>query len=345
MSPPPLRVLTNTPWLDGRTLGGRAVTPVRADRARGWRAVARCLAVWRYDAALLNIDVRSLLLLCAAKKLLPFARCRILSADLVLTRPEAARGRMRFAVRRWLLGAVDRFVFYFRDTAELRRVYAIPPDRVRYVPFKVNTHDQVLRTETVDEGFFLACGRSNRDFTTLCGAFRGSPHRCVVLAPWGRVEEHGTREDAVDWPENVERVADDGTPASWNAWIARCRAVVLPIVPGMLSPSGISTLLVAMAMGKPVIITESAATRDVLDDTVAAIVPPADADALRAAVARVALDAAFRAEIGERGRRFALSLGGEERLRDDLVRELDDLLATPRGRALPAAAVAPAVPE
>ena len=313
MSATPLRIATNTPWLDGHAPGGRAAEPVRLDELRGWRWPAACLAVWRYDAAFLNIDARSLLLLCAAKKLLPFARCRILSADLVLTRRDPGiGGRLRFAVRRWLLREVDRFVFYFRDTAELRRVYGIAAERVRYVPFKVNTHADVLRMETADEGFFLSCGRSNRDFATLCDAFRGTEERCVVLAPWGQAEEHGTRAEAVDWPPNVERVADDGTPASWNRWIARARAVVLPIVPGMLSPSGISTLLVAMAMGKPVVISESAATRGVLDGSAAMIVPPANAAALRA----------------------------------DLLRELDDLLAAPRrGAARASSSVAPALPE
>lgn len=346
-SAPPLRIATNTPWVHGHATGGRAVRPVRLDRLRGWRWAAACLALWRLDGALLNIDAHALLLMCAARKLLPLARCRILSADLVLTRPDPGLGgRLRFAARRWLLREVDRFVFYFRDTAELRRVYGIPQDRVRYVPFKVNTHEQVVAMETRDEGFFLACGRSNRDFATLCAAFRGMDERCVVLAPWNGVEEHGTRADAAHWPPNVERVSDDGTPASWNAWIARARAVVLPIVPGMLSPSGISTLLVAMAMGKPVIITDSVATRGVLDDSAAMIVPPADADALRAAVARVAADAGLRARLGEAGRRYARSLGGEERLRADLLRELDDLLAARPGRAPRSAApVASALPE
>lgn len=343
----PLRIVTNTPWLHGHASAARAVEPVRVDEMSRWRAVAACLAVWRYDAALLNIDARSLLLLCAAKKLVPFARCRILSADLVLTRPNGGvRGWIRFALRRWLMREVDRFVFYFRDTAELRRVFGIAAERVRYVPFKVNTLGEVTGMATVDEGFFLACGRSNRDLATLCDAFRGLPLRCVALAPWNGVEEHGTRADAIGWPANVERVADDGTPASWNGWIARARAVVLPIVPGMLSPSGISTCLVAMAMGKPVIITESAATRGVLDGGVAMIVPPSDPDALRAAVIRIEEDAGLRASLGGAGRRFALTLGGEERLRGDLLRELDDLLAAPpSARAIRARTIASAVPE
>jgi glycosyltransferase involved in cell wall biosynthesis len=346
MSAPPLRIATNTPWVDGHASAGRAAEPVRLDRLGGWRRAAACLAVWRYDAALLNIDARSLLLMCAAKKLLPFARCRLLSADLVLTRPAAGLGaRMRFSIRRWLLREVDRFAFYARDTAELRRVYGIAAGRVRYVPFKVNTRGEVLRTPVSDEGFFLACGRSNRDMATLCEAFRGLPYRCVALATWGQAAEHGTRVDGIDWPPNVERVDHDGETASWNAWISRAHAVIVPVEPGILAPSGISTYPVAMAMGKCVIITDSPATRGLLDERTAVIVPPADPGGLRAAVVRVAEDEPMRRATAEGGRRYALSLGGEERLRADLLRELDDLLAAPERRAGAAASIAPALPE
>ncbi|HSU13295.1 glycosyltransferase [Longimicrobium sp.] len=343
---PPLRIVTNTPWLDGHASAGRAVEPVRVDRMPAWRAALACLAVWRHDAALLNIDARSLLLLCAAKKLLPFARCRLLSVDLILNHPgRGLRARLAFRVRRWLLKEVDRFAVYARDTAELRRVYALPAERVRYVPFKVNTHDEVLRTPVSDEGFFLSCGRSNRDIATLCAAFRGLPYRCVALATWGQAADHGTQVDGIEWPPNVERVDHDGATASWNDWISRAHAVVIPVQPGILAPSGISTYPVAMAMGKCVIITDSPATHGVLDERTAVLVPPGDPEALRAAVVRVAEDAELRASVAAAGRRYALSLGGEERLRADLLRELDDLLAARPVRAAAAPAVAPALPE
>lgn len=337
-----LRILTNTPWLDDAVIRGARVRPVRVDRARTWRQRLGCLALWRHDAALLNIDAPWLYALCAAKKLLPFARCRLLSVDLILTRPGAGwRARLSFLVRRWLLGEVDRFAFYARDTAELRRVYQIPSGRVRYVPFKVNTRDAVMRIAATDEGFFLACGRSNRDIATLCAAFRGLPYRCVALATWGQAAEHGTLTDGVEWPPNVERVDHDGATESWNAWIARAHAVVVPVEPGILAPSGISTYPVAMAMGKCVIISESPATRGLLDERTAVVVPAGDAGALRAAVVRVAEDAEHRAAVAEAGRRYALSLGGEARLRADLLRELGDLLAAPN--ATPAAPIVSAI--
>ena len=322
----PLVLLTNTTWVDGAVLNGRSVRVVSLLDATLWQRYLRVLMLWRYDVLLLNIETRLLLLACALKRLLPFLACRIVSVDVILNRPRGARDYPLFLIRRWLIGAVDRIILYYRDTEALRRVYGLREGRVRYVPFKVNTRDQVLGMATSDEGFFLACGRSNRDYASLVQAFRELPHECRILAPWHELGDHGTDTELTDLPPNVKLVSDDGTPKSWNAWIARAHAVILPIVPGMLSPSGIGTYLVAMALGKPVIITRSPATADILNDRTAVLIPPRDPAALKAAVQKVATDDAYRRSVAEAGREYALSLGGEQRLAADVLAEIDDLL-------------------
>src|SRR5262249_13719243 len=168
-------------------------------------------------------------------------------------------------------------------------------------------------------------------------AFAGLPYRCRLLVPWDEAEMHGTRFSGEDLPENVEMVADDGTPESWNRWIARATAVVLPIEPGMMSPSGIGTYLVAMALGKPVVITDSPSTRGILDNGQALIVPPRDSEALRAAVRQLAENAGLRERVAAAGRAYACSLGGEERLARDVLREVNELLC-------PAAVARPGAP-
>ncbi len=320
------RVLTNTRWFDGPGDERTRVEPVRVRGGGAWLGRLRNLMLWRYDAVVLNIDRRRLLTLCAVKKLLPFLRCPLVSVDLILTKPRGWRGYPAFLLRRWLLKEVDLFLLYFRDTGELRRVYGIPAGRVRYIPFKVNQLEHVLSLPSTDDGFFLACGRSNRDYGTLCRAFEGLPYRCRILAPWAEAETHGTRFTGEELPENVEMVSDDGTPQSWNAWIARATAVILPIEPGMMSPSGIGTYLVAMALGKPVVITDSPSTRGILDDGQALVIPPRDAEALRDAVTRLGEDAGLRGRVGAAGRAYALSLGGEGRLARDVLHELNRLL-------------------
>jgi glycosyltransferase involved in cell wall biosynthesis len=321
-------ILSNRSWIDGRQIGGRVIRadtfPDRSGRYR-WRLI-KALARRRYAAILIDCDPSWVVFVCAAKKAL-FLHCRILCVDLVLTRPNGVVGYLKYIVRRWLFTEVDRFVFYFRRTDEVQRVYRIPATRTRYLPFKANTLSALLEMQTADEGYFLACGRSNRDFRTLFEAVRQLPYDCRVLAPWDDLRGHGTVIDGVECPKNVSLVSDDGSVESWNRWIAGARAVVLPIEPGMLSPSGIGTYLVAMALGKCVIITEGPATWDMLTNDRAVLIPPRDVQSLRAALVRVAEDVAFRESIALKGREYALSLGGEDRLRSDVTQELAELLA------------------
>ena len=192
----PIRVLTNASWLDGASSNGRSVTSVPIKRGSLWRQLLQALTIGRYDGVLLNNDPRFLFMVCAAKKLMPWARCKVVSVDLFLYRPKTALDR----VRRWLLSEVDRFILYYRDTSELEALYRIRPGHVRYVPFKVNTIESVVTQPTTDEGFFLACGRSNRDYHTLCEAFRDLPYECRILAPWTDLEYHGTKAAGLDCP-------------------------------------------------------------------------------------------------------------------------------------------------
>jgi glycosyltransferase involved in cell wall biosynthesis len=323
----PLRVLSNTDWLNGEDLLGR---PPEIEQLAPRPTLARIVRrpfLLGYDGAFINIGTRWVLALCALKKVLPLGRLRILGVDMVLTRPTSLREVPYFLLKRWLFSGVDRFVFYFRDTAELSRVYRIPHDRLRYVPFKPNTLPELGALTPVDEGFLLACGRSNRDYRTLCEAMRGLPYRCYVLVSNSEADQHGTDLSDLNPPPNVQLVSDDGSAESWNNWMARCRALVVPIVPGMLSPSGISAYLVAMALGKPVIITEGPATRGLLSDDTAVLVPPRDVARLRSAIVELQSDVRRRHAVAVAGRAYALSLGGEERLRADLRREFEDLLA------------------
>jgi glycosyltransferase involved in cell wall biosynthesis len=114
--------------------------------------------------------------------------------------------------------------------------------------------------------------------------------------------------------------------ASWIDFLSRATAVILPILPGKLSPSGLSAYLVSMALGKCVIITDSPATRGLIDRGEAVIVPPRDVDALRDAVVRIANDDQYRRKVAAKGHRYALSLEDEARLARDIRRHVHCLL-------------------
>ncbi len=323
----PVRVLSNTGWFDGRTIAGRPIQSQRIAEMGAGATLRALAAADPFDVAVLNGNPQQLLIFCLWKLLRPGCRWRLVSSDLVLQRPRNWYERLRRAGVRRLLGQVDRFLFHYKDTSPIEAVYGIDHGKVRYVPFKVNELDLVVSQPTSDEGFILSCGQSKRDYATFCRALEGLPYAARILAPAGReTVKHGTAFDFRSLPCNVRLITDDGSDASWADWIARSTCVVLPVLADTLAASGISTYLVAMAMGKCVIITESPATRGLVDEGQAVVVAPADAAALRAALVKVCEDGQYRKDVAAAGRAYALSLEDEDRLARDVTAELGLLL-------------------
>lgn len=328
---PIVRVLTNTTWFDGRRFEGASIR-TRRSSATGLLAIVReFFTTRRYDVALFDdAATRQLLVFSLARKLVRVNRCKLVSVDLILQQPKTFLERLRARLVRHVLETVDLFIFYHKDIRGLERVYGIRLDRAAYIPFKVNDYASVLATPTRDEGFILSCGRSYRDYRTFCEALKGLPYEARILATVEQTAEHGTTFDFASVPPNVRVVTDDGSWRSWIDSIARATFVVLPILPNALSPAGLSTYLVAMALGKCVIITDSPGTRGILEDGQAVVVPAADAHALRAAIVKVSEDADYRQRMASVGRTFALSLGDERRLADDMVRTVLQRLSAER---------------
>jgi glycosyltransferase involved in cell wall biosynthesis len=323
----PIRILSNTTWFDGRSIRGRAVEALHMEGNgvgavwRWYRLARRC------DAVVFNVEAGPLLMFCAFGWAFGRGPAKLVGVDLILERAAGWKGTLRFLVKRFFLRLVDLFIWYYRRTEDVRRLYGIPEAKTAYVPFKVNSLAAVLAARTTDEGFVLSAGRSRRDYRTFCAAMAGLDTQAVILAHVGReTEEHGAAIDVDAIPPNVRIVQDDGSAASWIDWMARSRAVVLPIIPETLAPSGIGAYLGAMALGKCVVITESPATRDLLSPNEAVIVPPRDVESMRAAIHRVVNDDAYRHRIAEGGRRYALALGDESRLAADVANEVARVL-------------------
>jgi glycosyltransferase involved in cell wall biosynthesis len=315
------RIASNTSWFD--------LPDDEEPKVESTSLVDRSLlaAVLHCDAVVINGSESDLFKACLAKKLFGRKRLMLVAVDVILTNPHAVKSKIKTWVIRWLLREVDRLVLYFKDTKKLEAIYGIASDRIRHVPFKVNHFEEVIHYPTSDEGYFLACGRSNRDYETLVTAFEGLPYRLRILAQLGKVAiAHGTDYCPKDLPDNIHLVSDDGSKNSWLDQISRATAVILPILPDRLSPSGLSACLVSMALGKCVIITDSPATRGLVEFGEAVIVPPGDANAMRDAVHRVASDRQFRQSVAAKARHYAIGLKGEQRLARDVRRLVLELL-------------------
>lgn len=333
--PSAIRIVSNTRWFDERSIDGRPIATNLLATDGPWTLPRALFSARASDVVVINIEPRVLFALCLFRRLGALRGTRLVSVDLILSRePAGTWRRAAFRMKRWLLKAVDLLVLYYPDTGALRSLYQLPAERVVYVPFKVNNRDALLASEPEDGGYVLACGRSKRDYATFAAAMAQLPDvQAIVLAPLGEeADEHGSASAGVRFPANVRVVRDDGSAASWLEWLRRARLVVLPIIPDTLAPSGISTYLGAMALGKCVVITDSPASRGMIESGEAIIVPPSDSAALREAVRSVHDDATLRRRIADTGRAYALRLGDESRLADDMVGVVERMLRSQEGR-------------
>ena len=339
---PAVRLLSDLPGLPDR-LGDLTVRHEVFDPTAPGRlgklglALRLYLQGFRNDAILLNQPGGYLFGLCALRTLLPSGGSRLVVFDIIMARPgPGMAGRIAAALKRLLLKRVHMFLLHVKDPGGLDTFYGIAPARSRFVPFKVNGLGSTGGLEAADRGYVLAPGKSQRDYPTFREAMAGLPYRALILMPdSGRESErHGTAFEGRDLPPNVEIVHDDGSAASWARQLAGARLVALPIRPEAISAAGNSTYLQAMALGKCVVMSDCPGARGIVEDgRHALIVPPGDPVALRDAIRRAWEDDDLRRRLAAEGRAYALSLGGEERLFADLVREVVDLLgATGRPR-------------
>ena len=291
----------------------------------------KCLAA---DLVILNIDQKRLMLAGLLRLLWPFARFRLVSADLILRPPKGPKDRVKVFVKRVLFSGVDRFVLYFRNLEGYERFYGIGPDRVTYVRFKVNGWDEIEARERPAPGgaYVLCAGRTLRDVGTFVEAMRRAG--CPGLLLQQRREllaEHGTAAWESGLPANVRLVVDESDQIGpYLDFISGARLVVIPRFKGDIAPTGISTYLVAMALGRCVVISAGPGAEDVLDGE-AVVVPPEDPASLAEQIGRLWEDAGARSETAARGRAYAEEARGEERLLADILRASLGALPTGRG--------------
>lgn len=208
--------------------------------------------------------------------------------------------RPRDLVRRYVVPRVDHVVTltaHSRD-ALLRAHNRIPPVSVLTAGVDEAFYSPISAVPTVD---VLAVGEDqSRDFGTLLEACRGLA--CSITLKTRR---------RLDIPAEMrgrvtvirERLSD----VELRALYATARIVCLPLAPTE-NPGGISTLLEAMAMGKPIVASDHGTVRDhLIDGRDGLVVPAGEPVAMRSAIARLLAEPAFAASLGAAARRHVLS--------------------------------------
>lgn len=277
---------------------------------------------FKFDYILLKPEI-DLLFFAFLKLIFPWNKCKLISLDLILIVPQGFRGRISQLLRIVLLRKVSLFILFFRNIEGYKRFFRIKAEKVTYIPFKINSIEIVNDTEISDKGYIFCGGRSRRDFNTLIKVANHLSFPIKIVAHSNnQLRIHGSYIDKNTLPANVELIHDDGSARSFINYISNSRLVVLPIKKQNISASGISVYLVSMALKKCVILSAGPGVDDVLSEDIAIIVPPEDPEALRKAIMRAYIDTDYRKKFEINGYNYAMSLGGEQRLRMSIFDEL-----------------------
>lgn len=216
-------------------------------------------------------------------------------------------------------GLIDRFLVY--ATAQERFLVdelGVDRERVMLTPFMVDTTffdpdlvDDVDESSADRRPLISSAGLEFRDYPTMIEAVAQIDDVDVHLAvgsPWSRRED---RSDSFDLPDNVTvgRLPLD----ELRDLYARSAVVVVPVVETDFQ-AGITTILEAMSMGRPVVSTRTTGQTDtIVDGETGLYVPPGDSDALGDAIRRCLDDPEAASARGAAARRWTVEHADVER--------------------------------
>lgn len=260
------------------------------------RLVRLLLSYRRWDV-LVSMDSSSCFLFVQLKRLL-----RLKKPVVVIDPALTATYRRRKAMHDAVLPYVERVAVFGKVQLDFLRQEYGNKVRAKFIHHRMDTRffdPESVDREPVSSGrekdFFLSVGDDvGRDFGTLLQAFQGLDQKLVVRS------SHVTEPTLPNMTAMRERL---NFPQLRRLY-ANSAAVILPLH-DTIHASGINTLLEAMAMGKPVIVSGSKGIIDYVEHgRTAWVVPPNDPAALRAAVIKLSGDAQLRKQLGSGARKF-----------------------------------------
>lgn len=195
---------------------------------------------------------------------------------------------------------IDRFVVYSRAEVDVyHELFEIPRERITPFYWGIRIPEPPPLAAVPDEpgSFLSAIGGSARDYRTLFEAMERLPRIPMV---------------AVMRPQNLRGLRVPGNVRVWFnlpygevvSLLAASRSTVIPLIDR--ARSGHSIAVLAMHLGKPVLLSDVAGVRESLIEGQTALgCPPGDPAALAARIARLWEDGALRERLAEGGIRFA----------------------------------------
>lgn len=203
---------------------------------------------------------------------------------------------------------VDRFVcFSSVEKDRYSDYFDIPADKIDNLRWSVAEPAFDRSALPIEQPpYICAVGGEGRDYATLVDAMRRLPNRrlAIVARP--------ANVNGLDIPSNVSVRTNIPLEEVWNL-IAHAELMVLPLHDTQV-PCGHTTLITAMQLETPSIVTESVAMTDyITDETTGLVCPPLDPETLAHTIERLWQDEALAKRLTQSARTFATEECSEQR--------------------------------
>jgi len=282
---------------------------------------ARVMAhVRRYDAVICMGDATAFFLIVLRRLL--GSRFPIILVDPALAAGYARRKRLQD----YVLPRVDRVLVYGRVQLEYLRAEYGSTVRADFIHFRADTdfYQPSNHAATPDRPYVLSVGLDGgRDFDTLAQAAREFTAESV---PGGRVILHTSR-PVSDQSGPLEISGKTISFVELRDLYARASVVVIPLR-DLIHPGGITSLLEASGMGRPIVVSASRGLADYVENgRNAIVVPSGDARAMSSAMATLVRSPEVARRLGEEARRFVVGTCDNRRYAKTLATIIRNVIA------------------
>jgi glycosyltransferase involved in cell wall biosynthesis len=216
--------------------------------------------------------------------------------------------------------------------SSVQRRYAIDrlgiaPERLYLVKHFVDQLFWSPRKDARELDVVASAGAEMRDYPTLLEAMRGTELRCHIATDHVRVDRFGfaRRVSATEYAKRAGGNVAIGrlSPTELRDLYARSRFVVVPVRRSD-TDNGVTVILEAMAMGKPVICSRTEGQVDVIQEGVTGLfVPVGDPVALRKAMLSLWNEPERAAAMGRAGRAYIEKHHTLEKFSGDVLRAVN----------------------